>query len=302
MASLRCIETETYHVHDSPQGLTSRMAEDDGDSDCCNMGSPTAACAGSAPHTRVLGPANASHDIASLARHQAQHTRETRAGHVAYEVRGTTDGLRRYLLDSGCLQLLLLSPAEPQAQPHGDSSAGGTAQRPSGCWSTVEDEEAVGRVAVPLSVLAEAGADEGAAAVHTMQWALSARDLAQSLSYCLQQARAHQPIAHSSCTPFSEVQMPPNELWLVDDLLCLCAGVFPILNGLDHQIGEMRISMRSSVIADARLDGALPALKTPPKAEVHKFHGLMRDSIVDLQLRRAYRERDRSCACRGTVV
>ena len=144
------------------QGPTPSVDEDGGDSDCCNMGSPTAASAGSARSGGFVGTANLFHETASIAATQAQHTANSCARHVAYQVRGTAAGLRRYLLDACSLQLLLLSPAALTARQNGVSISGGAAPRPCGCRDVEEDEVAVGTVAVPLTALAEGGADEGA--------------------------------------------------------------------------------------------------------------------------------------------
>ena len=144
------------------QGLTISAEEDGADSDCCNMGSPTAA---SAPAARLAGPLGSnpsSQDTVSCAAKPARHTPDQRIAQVAYQLRGTADTLRRYLRDAGSLQLLLMRPAALPTLQVDVFASGSAGQLPRSCWPMGDDEVPVGRVAVPLTVLAEAGADEGA--------------------------------------------------------------------------------------------------------------------------------------------
>lgn len=95
---------------------------------------------------------------------------KARAGHVEYQLCGTAAGFRRYLLDAGTLQLLLVCPLPAQtatassmaavALGNGMQSSWGTEQHPQS-RSDAMAGEAVGRVAVPLHGLAGCGEADG---------------------------------------------------------------------------------------------------------------------------------------------
>ena len=186
------------------QDLIPSVAEDDGDSDCCNMGSPTATSAGSALYTRSPGSENPFGETANVATHHALNIGASHTGHVCYEVRGTADGLRRYLLDASSLQLLVLSSAAPSALQSKINVSGAAAQRLCGCCQDAEEVEvAVGRVAIPLIALAEAGADEGASALRTIQLP-TMHATCTIISFCLSRDMPGLDTHNNHALPFDE--------------------------------------------------------------------------------------------------
>ena len=147
--------------------LTSSTADDRWDSDCCNIGSPTAA---SRVSLRPFSPSG-DDDRTSAADSMRGHGRARPAGHMLYRLVGPVEGFKQYLHDAGSLQLLLVSPATVQAATLSTLAAesaagmllGGRApQQVLKQLVSQADEVAVGRVVVSLHDLATSGSAEGA--------------------------------------------------------------------------------------------------------------------------------------------